>query len=40
MVGVVPVESREQINSKLDCLENGEMQTVPSKLEVVVVGWG
>ena len=25
---------------KPDCLENGGRQTVPSKLEVVVVGWG
>ena len=43
VVGVVPVESGGQINSKPDCLENGGRQTVPSKLEVVdvvVVGWG
>ena len=40
MVGVVLAERRGQINLVPDCLENGERQTFPSKLEVVVDGWG
>ena len=40
MVGEVLVEGKGQINSKPDCLENGEKRTDPNKLEVVVGGWG
>ena len=40
VVDVVLAENKEQINSKQDWLESGEMRTVPSKLEVVVVDWG
>ena len=39
MVGVVLAERRGQINWVLDCLENGERQTFPNKLEAMVDGW-
>ena len=40
MVRGVLVEGKGPISSKLDSLENGEMRIGPSKLEVVVGGWG
>ena len=40
MVCEVLVEGKGPISSKLDFLENGERRIGPSKLEVVVGGWG
>lgn len=37
-VGEEPAESKGWINSKQDYLENGEMQSVPSKPLAAVVG--